>query len=123
MAAKAIKKAVQNTEPNLEVDTTPVSEQGAEDTTAEETAVAEDTTAEADEDKTTDDPTSKLEVDTLANTVNTKKKPEERVKVRARVDHTCTIAMERYEFKAGQVYKVPRNVKNILNRAGLLAPL
>ena len=55
--------------------------------------------------------------------VDEKKKPEERVKIRLRVDHNCCIAMEFYEFKANKVYTVPKNVKRILNRAGLLAPL
>ena len=55
--------------------------------------------------------------------VDEHKKPEERVKIRLRVDHSCCIAMEYYDFKAGEVYRVPRNVKRILNRAGLLAPL
>ena len=40
-----------------------------------------------------------------------------------RVDHKCCIAMERYDLVAGKTYVVPRNVKNILNKAGLLAPL
>lgn len=62
----------------------------------------------------------KLEID---SGVDTTKKPEERVKIRLRQDHRCSIAMEHYDFKAGKVYLVPRNVKSILNRAGLLSPL
>ena len=52
--------------------------------------------------------------------------PEEKnknVRIRMRVDHRCTIAMERYDLKKGQCYNVPENVRNILNNAGLLAPL
>lgn len=67
--------------------------------------------------------TPKVNVDVAPTGVDEKKKPEERVKIRLRVDHNCCIAMEFYEFKANKVYTVPKNVKRILNRAGLLAPL
>lgn len=63
----------------------------------------------------------KVEVSTTG--VDERKKPEGNTKIRLRVDHNCCIAMEFYEFKAGKVYTVPKNVKKILNRAGLLAPL
>ena len=65
----------------------------------------------------------KVNVDVAPTGVDENKKPEERVKIRLRVDHNCCIAMEFYEFKANNVYTVPKNVKRILNRAGLLAPL
>ena len=65
----------------------------------------------------------KVDVEVAPTGVDEKKKPEERVKIRLRVDHNCCIAMEFYEFKANKVYTVPKNVKRILNRAGLLAPL
>ena len=65
----------------------------------------------------------KVNVDVAPTGVDENKKPEERVKIRLRVDHNCCIAMEFYEFKANKVYTVPKNVKRILNRAGLLAPL
>ena len=65
----------------------------------------------------------KVNVEVASTGVDEKKKPEERVKIRLRVDHNCCIAMEFYEFKANKVYTVPKNVKRILNRAGLLAPL
>lgn len=65
----------------------------------------------------------KVNVEVAPTGVDEKKKPEERVKIRLRVDHNCCIAMEFYEFKANKVYTVPKNVKKILNRAGLLAPL
>ena len=66
--------------------------------------------------------TPDVQVDTEAK-VDTSNKPEEKVKIRMRVDHKCCIAMERYDLVAGKTYVVPRNVKNILNKAGLLAPL
>lgn len=65
----------------------------------------------------------KVNVEVAPTGVDENKKPEERVKIRLRVDHNCCIAMEFYEFKANNVYTVPKNVKRILNRAGLLAPL
>ena len=63
-----------------------------------------------------------ISVDTT--TVKESNIPEEKnVKIRMRVNHSCTIAMQRYDLKAGQCYNVPVNVRDILNRAGLLAPL
>lgn len=52
-----------------------------------------------------------------------KKEPQQNAKIRLRVDHKCSIGHENYNFVAGKVYTVPRNVKKVLNRAGLLAPL
>ena len=49
--------------------------------------------------------------------------PEKKVKIRMRVDHNCTIAMENYDLKQGKTYDVPKDVKRILEEAGLLAPL
>lgn len=57
------------------------------------------------------------------NEVNIPEEKEKKVRIRLRVDHHCSIAMERYDFKAGKTYDVPANVKLILDRAGLLAPL
>lgn len=63
-----------------------------------------------------------ISVDTT--TVKESNIPEDKnVRIKMRVNHTCTIAMQRYDLKAGQCYNVPVNVKDILNRAGLLAPL
>lgn len=64
-----------------------------------------------------------VEVDTKSAEVNTNNRPNSSVKIRMRVDHKCCIAMERYDLKAGKTYTVPENVKTILNKAGLLAPL
>lgn len=62
-----------------------------------------------------------VEVDTKS--AQESERAEGKVKIRMRVDHKCCIAMERYDLKAGKTYTVPENVKGILNRAGLLAPL
>lgn len=67
-----------------------------------------------------------VQVDTEAfkvDEVNIPEEKEKKVKIRLRVDHHCCIAMERYYFKAGECYNVPANVKSILGKAGLLAPL
>lgn len=48
---------------------------------------------------------------------------EPRVRIRMVRDHRCNIAMKFYDLKKGQCYDVPDNVKQVLNRAGLLAPL
>lgn len=52
-----------------------------------------------------------------------KEEKQERVRIRMRVDHQCTIAMKRYSFKKGKCYDVPPNVKSILGKRGLLDPL
>ena len=64
-----------------------------------------------------------IDVNTENAKVDTSNKPSGKVKIRMRVDHKCCIAMERYDLKAGKTYVVPENVKRILNKAGLLAPL
>ena len=68
-------------------------------------------------------PVADVVVDTESAKVNTGNKPNGNVKIRMRTDHKCCIAMERYDLKAGKTYVVPENVKRILNKAGLLAPL
>ena len=66
---------------------------------------------------------AEVEVDSEKAEVKTSNKPNGNVKIRMRVDHKCCIAMERYDLKAGKTYTVSENVKRILNKAGLLAPL
>lgn len=95
---------------------------------AEDVKKAEESVVKVEVDQTPPTPVKKsnapkVEVDLEAGKPDEKRKPEERVKIRLRVDHNCCIAMEFYEFKVGKVYTVPRNVKKILNKAGLLAPL
>lgn len=70
-----------------------------------------------------EEPVADVEVDTKSAEVDSDNRPSGRVKIRMRVDHKCCIAMERYDLKAGKTYTVPENVKRILNKAGLLAPL
>lgn len=77
--------------------------------------------------ETVEEKTSDVDVNAENLKVEEKNIPAEKIsnnaKIRMRVDHKCTIAMERYDLKAGQVYTVPKNVRDILNRAGLLSPL
>ena len=86
--------------------------------TKSDVVVEEPTVVEVEEPSKTDD----VEVTVEEPTINTKKF-NGNVKIRMRVDHKCCIAMERYDLKEGKVYTVPENVKNILNKAGLLSPL
>lgn len=65
--------------------------------------------------------TPHLEVDESKAKVN--KAPSGTSKIRMRVDHKCTVAMVKYDLEKGKTYVVPDNVKRILNKAGLLAPL
>lgn len=111
----AVKKANKATE-DVKVET-PVEEQIEVEDTVETPEVE---IPEVDvEEKKEDEP--KVEVDQTAP--DTANRPNGKVKIRMRVDHKCTIAMERYDLKAGKTYTVPENVKRILNNAGLLAPL
>lgn len=48
---------------------------------------------------------------------------EKLVRVATSNDHTCVIGGKRYSFVKGVCQNVPSNVKDILKRAGLLAPL
>ena len=98
---KKVDKEVKVT-PEVEVETEVV------ETTEPEVEVAEDNT--------------EIEVDTkIADVKNAP--TEKNVRVKLKKDFSFNFGSERYEFKEGQCYNVPANVKEILNRAGLLAPL
>ena len=62
-----------------------------------------------------------IEVDPEAVSKSIRKPGNVRIKMRE--NHKCTIAMVRYDFKKGECYHVPENVKRILDEHGLLAPL
>lgn len=62
-----------------------------------------------------------IEVDPEAVSKSVRKPGNVRIKMRE--NHKCTIAMVRYDFKKGECYHVPENVKRILDEHGLLAPL
>lgn len=103
-------------------DNNPVGTASAEEVKKAEESVSGITVDHTPPTKQLNEDAPKVEVNT-SSAPDTSKKPEERVRIRLRVDHNCCIAMEFYEFKAGKVYHVPKNVKRILNRAGLLAPV
>lgn len=70
--------------------------------------------------------TSGVHVDTSVlepDPENIPEEPKKNVKIRLREDHRCTIAMRQYIFEKGHCYDVPPNVKEILNKRGLLLPL
>lgn len=48
---------------------------------------------------------------------------EKNVKIRTRVNHTCSIGGVRYHFEKGKTVNVPESVKAILLQADLLMPL
>lgn len=118
---KANKKDEVSVTPEVEVEETAVEATETQSVETEVETPVEETTPEVEVETPVED--TPLEVDTSVADVDTSNQPAEKVKIRMRVDHTCTIAMERYDLKAGKTYVVPKNVKNILNKAGYLAPL
>ena len=58
-----------------------------------------------------------------AAVIDNSKFPDDKVKIRLAQDHTCTIGDTKYNFEKRKVYDVPLNVKKVLERANLLAPL
>ena len=105
------------------VDTEPVEEEVSVEIPVEEETPVEETPAVEVETPEVEVEEPEVKVDVEKAEVNVSSKPSGNVKIRMRTDHKCCIAMERYDLKAGKTYVVPVNVKNILNRAGLLAPL
>ena len=105
------------------VDTEPVEEEVSVEIPVEEETPVEETPAVEVETPEVEVEEPEVKVDVEKAEVNVSNKPSGNVKIRMRTDHKCCIAMERYDLKAGKTYVVPVNVKNILNRAGLLAPL
>ena len=118
---KANKKDEVNVTPEVEVEETAVEATETQSVETEVETPVEETTPEVEVETPVED--TPLEVDTSVADVDASNKPIEKVKIRMRVDHKCVIAMERYDLKAGKTYVVPKNVKNILNKAGYLAPL
>lgn len=109
----------------VEVEETVVPTEEQEIETVEE-EIVEETVEEETEEIEVEIPTEveepKVDVEVKPE-VTESSRPNGKVKIRMRVDHKCCIAMERYDLKAGKTYTVPENVKRILNKAGLLAPL
>ena len=118
---KANKKDEVNVTPEVEVEETAVEATETQSVETEVETPVEETTPEVEVETPVED--TPLEVDTSVADVDASNKPTEKVKIRMRVDHKCVIAMERYDLKEGKTYVVPKNVKNILNKAGYIAPL
>ena len=72
--------------------------------------------------ETTEVPDSKNEKVTFEDK-STKTPIEKNVKIRTRVNHTCSIGGVRYHFEKGKLTNVPESVKAILLQADLLMPL
>lgn len=126
MAVKKVNTKSEVKEEVVEVDVTEAVEAPTEEvsTTADENIEeVEVETPEVEIPEVSVDEPSDIEVDEKSAEVDRSNQPNGNVKIRMRVDHKCCIAMERYDLKAGKTYVVPANVKGILNRAGLLAPL
>ena len=122
MAVKKVNSKAEET--NIEVETpVEITEDVVEETVNTEVEVEETKEVEVPEVEVETPVAEDVVVDTKSAQVNTSNKPNGNVKIRMRVDHKCCIAMERYDLKAGKTYVVPENVKRILNKAGLLAPL
>lgn len=75
----------------------------------------------------TEEKTSDFEVEVVPEVVEEAKpattSSNGNVRIRMAKKHVCFIGGTRYFLEAGQCYNVPANVKDILNRAGLLSPL
>jgi len=123
---KSNKEAEVQVTPEVEVaeaKTEEVVTENTEEVTETEAGVENAETVQTPEVEVADEEPEVKEDDVVVEAKTEAKKPNGKVKIRMRVDHKCCIAMERYDLKAGKTYEVPRNVKNILNKAGLLAPL
>lgn len=59
----------------------------------------------------------------VANADIKQKSAVKNVRILPKTDHTCSIGGTRYFFKKGVCYNVPQEVKDILNKSGLLMPL
>ena len=117
---------VEATEMVEETNTTEVETDVVEEAEVDTTEVEADTTevdVETAVEVETEVEKADVEVDTKSAEVSSNSRTSGNVKIKMRVDHKCCIAMERYDLKAGKTYVVPENVKRILNKAGLLAPL
>lgn len=92
------------------------------DTTApEETTVNNDTVEEGVE-NTVDTVEDNVE-EVVANENIVQKSLVKNVKILPKCDHTCCIGGTRYFLKKGVQTNVPQEVKDILNKSGLLMPL
>lgn len=59
----------------------------------------------------------------ISNESIVQKAPVKNVKILPKCDHTCCIGGTRYFLKKGIQTNVPQEVKDVLNKSGLLMPL
>ena len=59
----------------------------------------------------------------ISNENIVQKAPVKNVKILPKCDHTCCIGGTRYFLKKGIQTNVPQEVKDVLNKSGLLMPL
>lgn len=68
--------------------------------------------------------TTEVTTDEITANVDLMQKPAvKNVKILPKCDHTCCIGGTRYFFKKGVQTNVPQEVKDVLNKSGLLMPL
>lgn len=131
MALKANKKSIDKEETKaVNTEQNDIMEEATENMQQEKSEKQEDdkgmnieldTASPLEQIKDSESAPSRVQVNT--SKMETRRKPAENVKIRLRVNHSCNIAGEQYDFKAGKVYTVPKNVKRIMNKAGFLSPL
>lgn len=68
-------------------------------------------------------PTKENTVEVNTDAITSSVRKEGNVRIRMREDHRCFIGGSRYNLIKGHTYDVPENVKTILDKRGLLAPL
>ena len=97
---------------------TPVEEQSVITSVAQE-----DSVVEAPEVPETENKVEETNQTVTFEDKTTKTPIEKNVKIRTRVNHSCSIGGVRYHFEKGKTVNVPESVKAILLQADLLMPL
>ena len=75
------------------------------------------------EDTTEEETTEKENNNNSGVTIDKNINKPKMVKIKTKVNHKCTIGGVPYRFVAGVIETVPQEVKDILNRAGLLGTI
>lgn len=75
------------------------------------------------EDTTEEETTKKENNNNSGVTIDKNINKPKMVKIKTKVNHKCTIGGVPYRFVAGVIETVPQEVKDILNRAGLLGTI
>lgn len=91
--------------------------------TGETTTVCENNEGVENSVETVENSTDNTVNEVVANADIEQKSAVRNVRVMLKSDHTCSIGGTRYFFKKGVCVNVPQEVKDILNKSGLLMPL